>query len=158
MCTKSRWLNPMVMSISLSERDSVQTRSSGPQLGYPTKVTLRKMAKFISVRYESALNQGGWIQWWCLFHSLTRQLPKKVSRTPRVPRVAYRGHVFWIRGPVSCFLGKGNQSCLPYNLLCSAAAKMVLAFSLIARLKAVDATDLGSRGTYGIGVLSRKNM
>ena len=26
------------------------------------------------------------------------------------------------------------------------------------RLKAVDATDLGSKGAYGIGVLRRKNM
>ena len=52
----------MVRSISLSGHDSVQKQSSGPQLGsqgYPTKVTLRKMAEFTSVRYESALNQGG---------------------------------------------------------------------------------------------------
>ena len=47
-------------------------KSVGPHLGsqgYPRKVTLRRMAQFISVRYESALNQGSRIQWWCLFHS-----------------------------------------------------------------------------------------
>ena len=52
----------MVMSISLSERDSVQKESAGPQLGsqgYPTKVTWHKTAQFISVRYERALIQGG---------------------------------------------------------------------------------------------------
>ena len=41
----------MEMSLSLSERDSVQKALSGPQLGsqgYPMKVTLRKMAQFIN--------------------------------------------------------------------------------------------------------------
>ena len=51
----------MVMSASLSGHDSVQKATLGPQLGsqgYPMKVTLGKIAQIISVRYESALNQG----------------------------------------------------------------------------------------------------
>ena len=50
----------MATSLSLSERDSVRKALSGPQLGsqgYPTKVTLHKMAQFSSARYESALNK-----------------------------------------------------------------------------------------------------
>ena len=49
----------MVVSISLSEQDSVQKKSAGPQLGsqgHPTKVTLYRMVQFISVRYESAID------------------------------------------------------------------------------------------------------
>ena len=39
---------------------------------------------------------------------------------------------------------------------CSAAAKMAREFSINACLKAIDVTDLGSKGAYRIGVLSRK--
>ena len=71
----------MVRSISLSEQDSVRKKSAGPQLGsqgYPRKVKLHRMARFISVRYESALNQGSRTQWWCLFHSQNNTL---INRT-----------------------------------------------------------------------------
>ena len=69
-----------------------EKKSAGPQLGsrgYPAKVTFGKMAQFSSVRYESALNQGSRIQWWCLFQTQNKTVSeKKVSRTPaRVPRV-----------------------------------------------------------------------
>ena len=40
----------------------------------------------------------------------------------------------------------------------AAAAQTARAFSLKVRLNAVDATDLGSKGAYGIGVLSRKKF
>ena len=58
--------------------------------------------------------------------------------------------------PMKVTLGKGNKSCWPLNLRCSAAAIMAWEFSLNARLKAVDATDLGSKGIYGIVALFRK--
>ena len=57
-----------------------EKNSAGPWLGsqgYPTKVTLHRIAQFISVRYESALNQGCRIQWWCLFHSQNKTVSKK---------------------------------------------------------------------------------
>ena len=75
----------MVRSISLSEQDSVRKKSAGPQLGsqgYPTKVTLRRMAQFISVRYESAPKQGSRIQRWCLFHSQNNTVSKKSWQDP----------------------------------------------------------------------------
>ena len=75
----------MVMSISLSQRNNVQKQSSGSQLGsqgYPTKVTFSKMAQYLSVRYESALNQGRPIQWWGLFPSQDIAVSKNGHQDP----------------------------------------------------------------------------
>ena len=75
----------MVTSLSLSEQDSVRKALSGPQLGSqgdPMKVTLGKIASIISVRYESAVNQGPWIQWQCLFHSQDVSVSEKRRRDP----------------------------------------------------------------------------
>ena len=66
--------------------------SSGPQLGsqgYPRKVTFRRMAQFISVRYESALNQGCRIQWWCLFHYQNNTVSEKKSAGPQLGSQGY---------------------------------------------------------------------
>ena len=82
----------MVMSNSLSEQDSVRKKSAGPRLGsqgYPTKVTLHKMAQLTSVRYESALNQGCRIQWWCLIHSQNKTVSEKKSAGPRLGTQGY---------------------------------------------------------------------
>ena len=75
----------MVVFISLPEQDSVQKKSAGPKLGsqgYPRKVTLLRMAQIISVRYESALNQGCEIQWWCLFHYQNKTVSEKSLQDP----------------------------------------------------------------------------
>ena len=57
-------------------------KSAGPRLGsqgYPRKVTLHRMAQFISVRYKSALNQGSQSQCWCLFHYQNITVSEKKS-------------------------------------------------------------------------------
>ena len=74
--------------------------SSGPQLrsqGYPRKVTLLRMAQFISVRYESALDQGCRIQWWCLFHSQNKTVSKKKSAGPQLGSQGYPRKVTLLR-------------------------------------------------------------
>ena len=82
----------MVMSISISEHYSVRKKSAGPRLGsqgYPRKVTLRRTAQSISVRYESALNWGSRIQRWCLFHSKNITVSEKKSAGPQLGSQGY---------------------------------------------------------------------
>ena len=91
-CTKSRSPNAMETSISLSDRDSVLKPPWGPQLGsqgYPRKVTLGWITQFSNVRYESALNQSSWIQWWSLFHPQNNTVSEKKSAGPQLGSRGY---------------------------------------------------------------------
>ena len=91
-CTKSRSPNAMETSISLSDRDSVLKPPWGPQLGsqgYPRKVTLGWITQFSNVRYESALNQSSWIQWWSLFHPQNNTVSEKKSAGPQLGSQGY---------------------------------------------------------------------
>ena len=96
--------------------------SSGPQLGsqgYPRKVTLRRMAQLISVRYERALNQGSQILR-TLFWTL---LPPEGDK---VEAIGFRNLVLGHFHTPNFNFGQRNQSCWPSNLCCSAAAYMAL--------------------------------
>ena len=47
------------------------------------------MAQFLSVRYESVLNEGSRIQWWCLFHYQNNTVSEKKSAGPRLGSRGY---------------------------------------------------------------------
>ena len=53
-------------------------------------------------------------------------------------------------------IGQREPKLLAFQFLFSPAAKVAQAFLLNARLEAVGATDLGSKGAYEMGGLSRK--
>ena len=169
------------------------------------KVTLRRMAKFMSVRYETTLIQGSRIQWWCLFHYQNNTVSEKKSAGPQLPwfsalsyltlinwailhKVTFLGYPWdpswgpediildtagiwgwnswghWIQQP--CFRSlsypklqfwaKGTKVVGLPTCVAQLLPIWPWAFSLNTRLKATGVTDLGSKGTYGIGGLSRK--
>ena len=89
-----------------------EKKLAGPWLGsrgYPRKVTLHRMVQFISVRYESALNQGSRIQWWCLFHSQNNTVSEKKSAGPKLGSQGYPTKVTFGKIDIECQQNRNNM-------------------------------------------------
>ena len=134
----------MASTISPSDASSAQNSIGRTPARVPSTLRRSLLVKFTSVRYESPLNQGSWIQWWCPYHSQNVTVSEK---QPCFRPLSYPKLQFWAKGTKVV----GIPTCVAQHLPIWAWA-----LSLNMRLKAIGATDLGSKGTYGIGGLSRK--